>query len=167
MLTIQHDSTQIEQLVTANDDPSYQTSICSVLQIDIQYDRSSFIVTSCSIRVHLCRFNNIFNPLSQTLVEVFCKLTSGMPFHVLKDGFSDLQYIQHHLANRLPVWRFVNCLWQFATVWVYWTTLYPSAGCVHYLQFCLLGFVSTFHHSTILSFRHSTIPTFRITILFR
>ena len=208
---IQHNSTQIKQLVTANDDPSYQMSICSVLQIDIQYDRSSFIVisrlirvescqfgniynppsqtlaeyflsvlqiniqydgssfvvTSCSIRVHLCRFNNIFNPLSQTLVEYFHKLTSGMPFHVLKDGFSDLQYIQHHLANRLPVWRFVNCLWQFATVWVYWTTLYPLAGCVHYLQFCLLGFVSTFHHSTILSFRHSTIPTFRITILFR
>ena len=75
MLTIQHDSTQIEQLVTANDDPSYQTSICSVLQIDIQYDRSSFIVTSCSIRVHLCRFNNIFNPLSQTLVEYFLSLS--------------------------------------------------------------------------------------------
>ena len=30
---------------------------------------------------------------------------------------------RHSAANRLPVWRFVNCLWRFAAVWVYWTTL--------------------------------------------
>lgn len=139
MLMIWHDSTRIEQLITTNDDPSYQMSVCSVLQINIQYDGSSFIVmspsirvescrfdniynppsqtlaeyflsvlqidiqydglsfvvTSCSIRVDLCRFNNIFNPLSQTLVEYILSLLQidfGMPFHVLRDGFSDLHY---------------------------------------------------------------------------
>ena len=139
MLMIWHDSTRIEQLITANDDPSYQMSICSVLQINIQYDGSSFIVmsplirvepcrfdniynppsqtlaeyflsvlqidiqydglsfvvTSCSIRVDLCWFNNIFNPLLQTLVEYFLSLANWLlvlPFHVLRDGFSDLQY---------------------------------------------------------------------------
>ena len=198
---IWHDSTRIEQLITANDDPSYQMSICSVLQINIQYDGSSFIVmspliqvepcqfdniynppsqtlaeyflsvlqidiqydgssfvaTSCSIRVNLCRFNNIFNPLSQTLVEYILSLLQidfWYAFSCHKRWFLRPPVSQHHLANRLPVWQFVNCLWQLAAVWVYWTTLYPLAGCVHYLQFCLLGFVSTFHHSTILSFHH-------------
>ena len=85
MLTIQHDSTQIEQLVTANDDPSYQMSICSVLQIDIQYDRSSFIVISRLIRVESCQFGNIYNPPSQTLAEYFL---SVLQINIQYDGSS-------------------------------------------------------------------------------
>ena len=65
MLTIRHDSTQIERLVTANDNPSYR------MEMDIQYDGSSFVVTSRSIQVESCRFDIIYNPPSQTLAEYF------------------------------------------------------------------------------------------------
>ena len=41
----------------------------SVLQIDIRHDGSSFVVTSRSIRVDSCRFDNVFNPLSQILAN--------------------------------------------------------------------------------------------------
>ena len=82
---IQHNSTQIKQLVTANDDPSYQMSICSVLQIDIQYDRSSFIVISRLIRVESCQFGNIYNPPSQTLAEYFL---SVLQINIQYDGSS-------------------------------------------------------------------------------
>ena len=87
MLTIWHDSTWIEQLITANDDPSYQMSICSVLHINIQYDGSSFIVMSpfdsswiVSIRQHL-------QPPFTDTCRIFSKC----------------------LANWHPVWRVVIC----------------------------------------------------------
>ena len=73
------------------------------------------------------RFDNIFNPLSQTLAVYFLSLLQidfwyAFPYH--KRWFLRPPVSQHHLvANRLPVWRFVNCLWRFAAVWVYWTTL--------------------------------------------
>ena len=85
MLMIWHDSTWIKQLVTANDDPSYQMSVCSVLQINIQYDRSSFIVMSPSIQVESCRFDNIYNPPSQTLAEYFL---SVLQIDIQYDGSS-------------------------------------------------------------------------------
>ena len=101
MLTIRHGWTRIERLVTANDDPSYRMSICGVLQINIRYDGSSFFfVTSRSIGVESCRFDNICNPLSQTLSEYIlfsCKLTFGMRFHVIRDGFSELR---HHNTSK-------------------------------------------------------------------
>ena len=68
MLTIRHDSTQIERLVTANDNPPYR------MQMDIQYDGSSFVVTSRSIQVKSCRLDNIYNPPSQTLTEYFLRV---------------------------------------------------------------------------------------------
>ena len=102
MLTIQHDSTQIEQLVTANDDPSYQMSICSVLQIDIQYDRSSFIVISRSIRIESCQFDNIYNPPSQTLAEYFL---SVLQINIQYDGSS---FVVTSCSIRVHLCRFNN-----------------------------------------------------------
>ena len=89
MFTIRHDSTRIERLVTANDDPSYRMSICSVLHItwvvmiiccNESFDSSRFV----SIRQHFQ------TPIADTCVS--CKLTSGMRFHVIRDGFSDFRY---------------------------------------------------------------------------
>ena len=134
-----------------------------VLQIDIRYDGSSFVLTSRSIRQHLqspftdtcgifpkcfanrhperriviccdesfdsSRFDNIFNPLSHTLAEYLLSLLQidfryAFPCH--KRWFLRPPVSQHHLvANRHSVRRFFNCLWRFAVVWVYWTTL-PS-----------------------------------------
>ena len=85
MLMIWHDSTRIKQLITTNDDPSYQMSVCSVLQINIQYDGSSFIVMSPLIRVESCRFDNIYNPPSQTLAEYFL---SVLQIDIQYDGLS-------------------------------------------------------------------------------
>ena len=50
------------------------TGSLSVMLIDIRYDGSSFVVTSRSTRVDSCRFDNIFNPLSQTLAVYFLSL---------------------------------------------------------------------------------------------
>ena len=60
-------------------------SICSVLQINIQYDGSSFIVMSPSIQVESCRFDNINNPPSQTLAEYFL---SVLQIDIQYDGSS-------------------------------------------------------------------------------
>ena len=71
----------------------------SVLQIDIQYDGSSFVVTSCSIQVNLCQFNNIFYPLSQTLVEYFLSLLQidfQYAFSCHKRWFLRPPVSQHH-----------------------------------------------------------------------
>ena len=162
MLTIQHASTQIKQLVTAYDDPSYQMSICSVLQIDIQYDQSSFIVISHSIRVESCWFDNIYNPPSQTLAEYFL---SVLQINIQYDGSS---FVVTSCSIRVHLCRFNNIFNPLSQTLVeYFLSLLqidfqygfsrPKRWflCVHYLQFCLLGFVSTFHHSTILSFHHS------------
>ena len=59
-----------------------------------------FFVTSRSIGVESCRFDNICNPLSQTLSEYIlfsCKLISGMRFRVIRDGFSELR---HHNTSK-------------------------------------------------------------------
>ena len=66
------------------------------------------------------RFDNIFNP--RGLKSLANWLPYAFPFH--KRWFLRPPVSQRHsAANRLPVWRFVNCLWRFAAVWVYWTTL--------------------------------------------
>ena len=61
------------------------------------------------------RFDNIFNPLSQTLAEYFQSLLQiefRYAFPCRKRWFLRPPVSQHHLAaNRLPVWR-------FAAVWV-------------------------------------------------
>ena len=66
------------------------------------------------------RFDNTFNPLSQTLAEYFLSLLQidfRYAFPCFKRWFLRTPVSQHHLAaNRFPVWR-------FAAVWVYWTTL--------------------------------------------
>ena len=66
------------------------------------------------------RFDNIFN--HRGLKSLANWLPYAFPFH--KRWFLRPPVSQRHsAANRLPVWRFVNCLWRFAAVWVYWTTL--------------------------------------------
>ena len=97
---IWHDSTCIEQLITTNDDPSYQMSVCSVLQINIQYDGSSFIVMSPSIRVESCRFDNIYNPPSQTLAEYFL---SVLQIDIQYDGLS---FVVTSCSIRVDLCRF-------------------------------------------------------------
>ena len=83
------------------------TGSLSVLLIDIRYDGSSFVVTSRSTRVDSCRFDNIFNPLSQTLGVYFLSLLQidfyyAFPCH--KRWFLRPPVSQHHLvANRHPV----------------------------------------------------------------
>ena len=66
------------------------------------------------------RFDNTFNPLSQTLAEYFLSLLQidfRYAFPCFERWFLRTPVSQHHLAaNRFPVWR-------FAAVWVYWTTL--------------------------------------------
>ena len=82
----------------------------------------SFVVTSRSIRVDSCRFDNIFNPYRRHLRLLQIDFRYAFPCH--KRWFLRLPVSHHHwAANRPPVWRFVNCLWRFAAVWVYWTTL--------------------------------------------
>ena len=103
MLTIWHDSTRIEQLITANDDPSYQMSICSVLQINIQYDGSSFIVMSPSIQVESCRFDNIYNPPpSQTLAEYFLSVLQ------IDIQYNGLSFVVTSCSIRVDLCRFNN-----------------------------------------------------------
>ena len=57
----------------------------SVLQVDTRYDRSSFVVTSRSIRVESCRFDSIYNPHSQTLAVYFL---SVLQIDIRYDGSS-------------------------------------------------------------------------------
>ena len=95
----------------------------SVLQIDIRYDGSSFVVSSRSIRIDSCRFDNIFIPHAEYFLSLL-QIDFWYAFPCHKRWFLRPPVSQHHLAaNRLPVWRFVNCLWRFAAVWVYWKTL--------------------------------------------
>ena len=148
MLTIRHDSTQIERLVTANDNPSYR------MQMDIQYDGSSFVVTSRSIQVESCRFDIIYNPPSQTLAEYFLSVLQidirydgsfdssrfdnifNPLWQTLEEYFLSLLQIDFRYAfpcfkrwflrtpvsqHHLAANRFP--VWRFAAVWVYWTTL--------------------------------------------
>ena len=56
------------------------------------------VVICCDGLFNLSQFVSIQQhfqpPIADTcgIFSFFCKLTSGMPFHVLRDGFSDLQY---------------------------------------------------------------------------
>ena len=90
------------------------------------------VVICCDESFDSSRFDNIFDPLSQTLAEYFLSLLQtdfryAFPCH--KRWFLRPPVSQHHfVANRLSVWRFVNCLWQFAAVWVNWTTLAYQIG---------------------------------------
>ena len=87
------------------------------------------VVICCDESFDSSRFDNIFNPLSQTLAEYFLSLLQtdfryAFPCH--KRWFLRPPVSQHHLAaNRHSVRRFFNCLWRFAVVWVYRTT-FPS-----------------------------------------
>ena len=104
------DSTRIERLITANDDPSYRMSICRrrqyflrVLQIDIRYDGSSFVVSSRSIRIDSCRFDNIFNSHAEYFLSLL-QIDVWYAFPCHKRWFLRPPVSQHHLAaNRLPV----------------------------------------------------------------
>ena len=91
MLTIRHDSTWIERLVTANDDPSNRMSIC----------KSTSGMAGRHLLLRVVRFDNIFNPLSQTLTNFFqvsCKLTSGM--RIRRESTSGLTIRQLPLTIR-------------------------------------------------------------------
>ena len=77
---------------------------------------SAGMITSRSIRVDSCRFDNIFKPLSlyrRHLCLLQIDFRYAFPCH--KRWFLRLPVSHHHwAANRPPVWRFVNCLWRFA-----------------------------------------------------
>ena len=73
-----------------------------------------------SIRVDATTFSTPMRNIFLSLLQI--DFWYAFPCH--KRWFLRPPVSQHHLAaNRLPVWRFVNCLWWFAAVWVYWTTL--------------------------------------------
>ena len=97
----------------------------------------SFVVTSRSIRVDSCRFDNIFNPYRRHLRLLQIDFRYAFPCH--KRWFLRLPVSHHHwAANRPPVWRFVNCLWRFAAVWVYWTTLTAWRRFLTFKPFCVI-----------------------------
>ena len=89
------------------------------------------------------RFDNIFNPLSQTLAEYFQSLLQiefRYAFPCRKRWFLRSLVSQHHLAaNRLPVWR-------FAAVRVHWTTLHEQRFFLlcreNLISFSSFGFIS-------------------------
>ena len=79
-------------------------------------------------RVVICCVESFDSTTFSTPCGIFFKCLLQMDFWYAfpchKRWFLRPPVSQHHLAaNRLPVWRFVNCLWRFAAVWVYWTTL--------------------------------------------
>ena len=92
--------------------------------------KSTSAMTGRHLLWRVVRFDNIFNPLSQTLAGYFLSLLqTDFRFPCHKRWFLRPPVSQHHLAaNRLSVWWFVNCLWQFAAVWVNWTTLAYQIG---------------------------------------
>ena len=123
------------------------------MQMDIQYDGSSFVVTSRSIQVKSCRLDNIYNPPSQTLTEYFLRVylygmtvvrfessrfdnTFNPLSQTLAEYFLSLLQIDFRYAFpcfkrwllRTPVSQHHLAanripVWRFAAVWVYWTTL--------------------------------------------
>ena len=100
------------QITTSKNIPPHRREVFVGGDDNESFDSSRFV----SIRQHFQ------TPYRRHLRLLQIDFRYAFPCH--KRWFLRLPVSHHHwAANRPPVWRFVNCLWRFAAVWVYWTTL--------------------------------------------